>query len=125
MILLFQDKLKNSNAYELARYVVKMTGIVELISKEKALEAQGRLENINELLDGIKSFVEEDSMDAFNTNIEDKSLMSYLQNVILLTDLDNEEEDARQVKLMSVHASKAWNFDLYLSWGSRRSFFPP
>ena len=124
MILLFQDKLKNSNAYELARYVVKMTGIVELISKEKTLEAQGRLENINELLDGIKSFVEEDSMDAFNTNIEDKSLMSYLQNVILLTDLDNEEEDARQVKLMSVHASKGLEFRSVFIVGLEEELFP-
>ena len=63
-------------------------------------------------------------MDAFNTNIEDKSLMSYLQNVILLTDLDNEEEDARQVKLMSVHASKGLEFRSVFIVGLEEELFP-
>jgi DNA helicase-2/ATP-dependent DNA helicase PcrA len=124
MIELFQAKMEQSSAYDLAKYVVKMTGVVQDIRKEKTIEAQNRVENVTELLDGIKAFVEDDEVDEFNTNIEDKSLASYLQNVVLLTDIDKDEEEVKRVKLMSVHSSKGLEFKSVFIVGLEENLFP-
>ncbi|MGH1334885.1 MAG: ATP-dependent helicase [Aureispira sp.] len=124
MIELFQSKMEQSSAYDLAKYVVKMTEIVKDIRKEKTIEAQNRVENVTELLDGIKGFVEDDEVDEFNTNIEDKSLASYLQNVVLLTDIDKDEEEVKRVKLMSVHSSKGLEFKSIFIVGLEENLFP-
>ena len=63
-------------------------------------------------------------MDEFSTNIEDKSLQSYLQNVVLLTDLDNNSEDTKRVKLMSVHSSKGLEFKSVFIVGLEENLFP-
>ena len=101
MINLFQQRLESTSAYEIATYVVKTTGIIQDLKKAKTIEAQNRIENVTELLDGIKSFVEEDEIDEFSINIEDRSILSYLQNVVLITDLDKDQDDLKCVKLMS------------------------
>lgn len=124
LIELFQKRMETESAYDLAKYVVKMTGILDDIGKEKTIEAQSRIENVNELLDGIKAFVEDDEIDEFNTNIEDKSLASYLQNVVLLTDIDKDEKDLKQVKLMSVHSSKGLEFKSIFIVGLEENLFP-
>jgi len=124
MIKIFQGRMEEHSAYDVARYVVKMTGVITDIKKEKTAEAQNRVENVTELLDGIKSFVEDDEVDEFQTNIEDKSLSSYLQNVVLLTDLDNDAEDTKRVKLMSVHSSKGLEFKSVFIVGLEENLFP-
>ena len=124
MINLFQQRVESSSAYELAKHVVKMTGIIQDIKKAKTIEAQNRVENVMELLDGIKSFVEEDEIDEFSTNIEDRSILSYLQNVVLITDIDKDQEDVKCVKLMSVHASKGLEFKSIMIVGLEENLFP-
>jgi DNA helicase-2/ATP-dependent DNA helicase PcrA len=124
LIEMFQQRMAEVSAYELAKYVVKMSGIIKDIQKEKTLEAQSRVENVTELLDGIKGFVEEDEVDEFNTNIEDKSLASYLQNVVLLTDIDKDEEEVKRVKLMSVHSSKGLEYKSIFIVGLEENLFP-
>ncbi len=124
MIKLFQKRIANSTAYELAKYIVKMTEIILDLKKPRTIEAQNRVENVTELLDGIKSFVEDDEVDEFSTNIEDKSLQSYLQNVVLLTDLDKDLEEETRVKLMSVHSSKGLEFKSVFIVGVEENLFP-
>ncbi|MCH2021630.1 MAG: UvrD-helicase domain-containing protein [Saprospiraceae bacterium] len=124
MINLFQQRVQDSSAYELATHVVKITGIIQDIKKAKTIEAQNRIENVTELLDGIKSFVEEDEIDEFSTNIEDRSILSYLQNVVLLTDIDKDQEDVKCVKLMSVHSSKGLEFKSIMIVGMEENLFP-
>ncbi|MFK7795978.1 MAG: ATP-dependent helicase [Aureispira sp.] len=124
MIEMFQQRMEQSSAYDLAKYVVKMTEVIKDIKKEKTKEAQNRVENVTELLDGIKAFVEDDEVDEFNTNIEDKSLASYLQNVVLLTDIDKDEEEVKRVKLMSVHSSKGLEFKSIFIVGLEENLFP-
>lgn len=124
MIEAFQQRMEQSSAYDLAKYVVKMTEVIKDIKKEKTKEAQNRVENVTELLDGIKAFVEDDEIDEFNTNIEDKSLASYLQNVVLLTDIDKDEEEVKRVKLMSVHSSKGLEFKSVFIVGLEENLFP-
>jgi DNA helicase-2/ATP-dependent DNA helicase PcrA len=124
MIELFQSRIEEMSAYELSKYVVKMTGILTDIRKEKTIEAQNRVENVTELLDGIKGFVEDDEVDEFQTNVEDKSLASYLQNVVLLTDLDKDAEEVKRVKLMSVHSSKGLEYPSIFIVGLEENLFP-
>lgn len=124
MIEMFQQRMETGSAYELARFVVKSVGILEDIRKEKTVEAQNRIENVTELLDGIKSFVEDDEIDEYSTNIEDKSLSSYLQNVVLLTDIDKDQEEVKRVKLMSVHSSKGLEFRSIFIVGLEENLFP-
>lgn len=124
MIKLFQQKVEALSAYDLAKFVVKNTGIIQEIRKAKGAEAQNRIENVTELLDGIKAFVEDDEIDEFNTNIEDKTLASYLQNVVLLTDIDKDQEEVRRVKLMSVHSSKGLEFKSVFIVGLEENLFP-
>ena len=124
LIELFQEQLLNRSAYELAFYVVKMIGLADDLKKDKQ-QGKERWDNVNELLDGIKAFVEDDEVNANSTNIADKSLTSYLQNVILLTDLDSsDEEQSNRVKLMSVHAAKGLEFKGVFVVGLEENLFP-
>jgi DNA helicase-2/ATP-dependent DNA helicase PcrA len=84
----------------------------------------GRLENLNALLDGISTFVEEGSNIDPDTASPDTSLAAYLQNIALLTDLDNESESPDFVTLMSVHAAKGLEFKSVFIVGMEEKLFP-
>jgi DNA helicase-2/ATP-dependent DNA helicase PcrA len=114
----------SEDAYEVARKTAKMSGILDDLAKDKSPEGQGRIENIQELLDGIKSFVEEDTVGEFQTDIQDKTLSSYLQNIALVTDADKDEDDNDRIKLMSVHAAKGLEFKTVFITGMEENIFP-
>lgn len=124
MIHVFQRWAQEFDAYEVARRVVKSTEIIEDLNKEKTPEAQGRVENVQELLDGIKTFTEEDNAEFIVTEIQDKSLSSYLQNIALVTDADKDQNDQDTVKLMSVHAAKGLEFKAVFVTGMEENLFP-
>ncbi len=124
LIEAFQRWLLSDDAYEMAKKVVKMTGILEDLEKDKTPEGQGRIENLQELLDGIKSFVEEDTVGEIDSDIQDKSLSSYLQNIALVTDADKNEDDNDRVKLMSVHSAKGLEFKSVFITGMEENLFP-
>lgn len=124
MIEMFRLRLLQDNAYELATYVIKMSGILDDLKSEKTAEAQERVENLMELLDGIKTFVENDEI-TINTSVGDKTLTSYLQNVILLTDIEDDDENGtNRVKLMSVHSAKGLEFKSVFVVGLEENLFP-
>ncbi len=124
LIEAFQRWAGNDDAYELAKRIVKMAAIMEDLEKDKTPEGQGRIENVQELLDGIKSFVEEDTLEEFQTEVLDKSLSSYLQNIALVTDNDKETDDNDRVKLMSVHSAKGLEFKAVIITGMEENLFP-
>jgi DNA helicase-2/ATP-dependent DNA helicase PcrA len=124
LIEAFQRWAKDDDAHELAKRVVRMSGIMDDLEKDKTPEGQSRKENIQELLDGIKSFVEEDTVGEFQTEITDKSLSSYLQNIALVTDADKEQDDTDRVKLMSVHSAKGLEFNTVFITGMEENLFP-
>ena len=124
LIETFQRWLTSDDANVLATRVARMAGIFDDLKKDKTAEGQSRVENVQELLDGIKSFVEEDEADGFQTNVEDKSLMSYLQNIALVTDLDTDESNTDRVKLMSVHSAKGLEFPAVFITGMEENLFP-
>jgi DNA helicase II / ATP-dependent DNA helicase PcrA len=125
LIETFRLELVNKNAYELAQYIVKHTGILDELKAEKTSEAQERVDNVQELLDAIKSFVDNDEIMENETSISDKNLSTYLQNAILQTDTDKNDPNANdKVKLMSVHAAKGLEFPAVFVVGMEENLFP-
>ncbi|MCB9287471.1 MAG: UvrD-helicase domain-containing protein [Lewinellaceae bacterium] len=123
MVKSFIRRVESDNAYELAAYIAKRSGILDDLKNDTTVEGMNRLENVNALLDGIKSFVEEDTVIDTET-IPDKSLASYLQNIALLTDLDDNSEPGDHVTLMSVHAAKGLEFKSVFVVGLEEKLFP-
>lgn len=124
LIETFQRWLQTEDAYEMAKKAAKLSGILDDLAKDKTPEGQGRIENVQELLDGIKSFVEEDTVGELQTEVQDKTLSSYLQNIALVTDSDKDEDDNDRVKLMSVHAAKGLEFKAVFITGMEENLFP-
>ncbi|NND08530.1 MAG: UvrD-helicase domain-containing protein [Saprospiraceae bacterium] len=119
----FQKKILDLNAYEAATMIAHQSGISELLKKDNSIEGLSRLENLTALLDGIKEFIEEDDVDA-GAVTEDKSLASYLQNIALVTDLDENTDQRDYVTLMSVHSAKGLEFDTIFVAGMEEKIFP-
>jgi DNA helicase-2/ATP-dependent DNA helicase PcrA len=123
MIKGFQKRTADENAYEIAQGLAKRSGMLDELKKDNTVEGMNRLENLNALLDGIKAFVEEDTVIDTET-VPDKSLATYLQNIALLTDADQNEEEGDYVTLMSVHAAKGLEFKSVFVVGLEEKLFP-
>lgn len=121
MILSFQTMLEKQNAYDVAFAVGKHTRLVQELYNDKSVEGLARYENVQELLNSIKEFTETPDEDG---ELKDKSLGSYLQQITLLTDADNEDEDSDTVKLMTVHAAKGLEFPCVFVVGLEENLFP-
>ncbi len=121
MIKSFQTMLEKHNAYDVAFRIGKETGMVKELFKDKSTEGIARYENIQELLNSIKSFTETPTEDG---EITDKDLGSYLQQIALLTDADQEDEDSDVVSLMTIHAAKGLEFPNVFVVGIEEGLFP-
>jgi len=84
MIKSFATMLQTMNAYDLASHIAKHTGIMKELYTDKTVEGISRYENIQELLNGIKEFSESDEI-AEGETVSDRSLGTYLQDIMLLT----------------------------------------
>ncbi|MEO6187926.1 MAG: UvrD-helicase domain-containing protein [Ginsengibacter sp.] len=120
-IKMFQSELQKKNAYDLAILVGKHTGIVKELFNDKSNEGLARYENIQELLNSIKEFTETPTEDG---ELLDKSLGSYLQQITLLTDADENKGESDVVKLMTIHAAKGLEFPLVFVGGLEETLFP-
>ena len=85
LIQSFQTMLDKKNAYDIAFHIAKTTKILAELNADKSIEGFSRYENILELLNGIKEFVEEDTVQDGEEFSNDRSLGAYLQNIALLT----------------------------------------
>ena len=123
LINAFISREKKANAYEIAIYIVKQSGLLDVLKQDTSLEGLGRLENVNALMDAISEFVENDEIvDEIVT--PDKSLSTYLQNIALVTDADNSDPNADVVTLMSVHSAKGLEFKSVIVGGLEEDLFP-
>ncbi|WP_027410402.1 DNA helicase PcrA [Anoxybacteroides tepidamans] len=104
---------------ELVEDVLEKSGYREMLRAEKTLEAQSRLENIDEFLSVTKHFE--------NVN-EDKSLIAFLTDLALVADIDqlNNEEDkgSDAVVLMTLHSAKGLEFPVVFLIGMEEGIFP-
>ncbi|MFT4093138.1 MAG: 3'-5' exonuclease [Niabella sp.] len=122
MIRSFSSMLQKHNAYEVAFHVGKQTNLVKELFNDKSTEGLQRYENIQELLNSIKEWVE--SPDNEEGEVMDKSLGAYLQQITLLTDADDKDPDADTVKLMTIHAAKGLEFSCVFAAGLEEMLFP-
>lgn len=122
MIKSFSSMLEKQNAYDVAFHVGKQTGLVKELFNDKSTEGLQRYENIQELLNSIKEWVE--SPDNEEGELIDKSLGAYLQQITLLTDADEKDPDADTVKLMTIHAAKGLEFSCVFAAGLEEMLFP-
>ncbi|MEO7048052.1 MAG: 3'-5' exonuclease, partial [Ferruginibacter sp.] len=123
-VKMFQSELQKKNAYDLSVIVGKSTGIVKELFNDKTTEGLARYENVQELLNSIKEFTET-PMNEEDGEVGDKSLGSYLQQIVLLTDSDNEDKENQDVvKLMTIHAAKGLEFPVVFVGGLEETLFP-
>ncbi len=119
MIRSFQIESQTKNALEVAELVLRQTRMVKDIESEGTPEAISRVENVQELLNGIKDFIEEQ-----NQKEEDASLAFFLEDVALATDFDNEKDDIPRVSLMTIHLAKGLEFPYVYIVGLEENLFP-
>lgn len=122
-IKMFQSELNKKNAYDLAVIVGKSSGIVKELFTDKTTEGLARYENVQELLNSIKEFIET-PMNEEDGEVGDKGLGAYLQQIVLLTDADDEKDNPDVVKLMTIHAAKGLEFPVVFVGGLEETLFP-
>ncbi|WP_027136533.1 ATP-dependent helicase [Gaetbulibacter saemankumensis] len=120
MIESFQVMNQNADVFELADHVTKSTGLIREFNKDGTPEGVTRMENIEELLNGMKDFVEGQKEVADTTG----SLAEFLEDVALASDLDSDEEDADHVALMTIHLAKGLEFPYVYIVGLEEDLFP-
>ncbi|GAA0328968.1 DNA helicase PcrA [Bacillus carboniphilus] len=104
---------------ELAEEVIEKTGYEEMLKKEGTLEAQSRMENIEEFISVTKTFEERSE--------EDKSLVAFLTDLALVADIDRLDEDETNqgaVTLMTLHSAKGLEFPVVFLIGMEEGVFP-
>lgn len=130
MIKSFAAQSVKMNAYDLAAHIGKTTKLIAELYNDKTVEGLARYENIQELLNSIKEFVEDDEVIQDVTVPEgeimpnDKSLGTFLQTVTLLTGDEKKSENEDAVKLMTVHAAKGLEFAVVYVVGLEENLFP-
>src|SRR5690625_2278971 len=120
MIKSFQIHAKKENAFTIAAMIAKKTGMLQEMKKDRTPEGIMRIENLEELLNGIRDFVEgqEDVADATG------SLSEFLEDVALMTDMDKETPDEDRVSLMTIHLAKGLEFPYVYIVGLEENLFP-
>jgi DNA helicase-2/ATP-dependent DNA helicase PcrA len=121
MIHNFSKMNDKMSAYDLASNIAQSTGILKENFSDKTPEGIARYDNIQELLNGIKEFCE-DKPEGDTTL---RTLDLYMQDIALLTDVDNEKDDDRdKVSLMTIHAAKGLEFPYVYLVGLEENLFP-
>ena len=120
MIKAFQIMSEQVDAFVLTEAVIKKTGLVLDLKKDATPEGISRIENVEELLNGIRDFVEGQEEIADATG----SLTEFLEDVALATDMDADKGDPDHVSLMTVHMSKGLEFPILFIVGMEEDLFP-
>ena len=120
MIVSFTESSRNNDAYEVARQIIINSGIKDDIYGSDDVEDVSRQENLEELLSSIQDFVATHREEGNAT-----SLIDYLQEVSLITDLDsNKDADVPKVHLMTIHSAKGLEFPVVFIAGVEENIFP-
>ena len=110
---------EGKDAYEISSHIAKTSGILRELYEDKTVEGLSRYENVQELLNGIKEFVDSDET-------EDKTLSAFLQSVSLLTNADEPDDnnDHDRVTMMTIHSAKGLEFRNVFIVGLEEDLFP-
>ena len=114
--------------YDFGLEVASRTGILAQYRQENTPEAQSAIDNIEELLNTMQLFKEQREAEIRNGEREESeqpTVEEWMQNIMLLTDMDNEEEgDDDKVTLMTVHSSKGLEYKYVYILGCEENLFP-
>jgi DNA helicase II / ATP-dependent DNA helicase PcrA len=121
MIKKFRSQLGILSAYDIAELILKDSGYLNMLKLSDELEAPVRMENVEELLNGIKNFT--DAAEVENPEAV-PSLGDFLLDVSLLTDLDDDGTNEERVSLMTAHAAKGLEFPYVYITGLEENLFP-
>lgn len=116
----YQVMNKTANAFDLAEHITKTSGLIREFNKDGTPEGITRLENVQELLNGIKDFVD-GQMELADAG---DSLAEFLEDVALATDLDGDKGDPDHVALMTIHLAKGLEFNHVFIVGLEEDLFP-
>ena len=121
MIESFQVMNQTANAFDLTEHVCRVTGLIQEYKKDGTPEGIVRMENVEELLNGIKDFVEGQQELADSSG----ALAEFLEDVALATDLDNDKgNESDKVALMTIHLAKGLEFPYVYIVGLEEDLFP-
>ena len=120
MIEGFKTMIKNYDAFELVNQITKRIGIVKFYENEGTAEGINRIQNIEELLNGVKNFIDEK-----NKLNEEVLLANFLEEVAMATDFEIQDGlEIDSVSLMTVHLSKGLEFPFVYIIGMEENLFP-
>ncbi|WP_040757532.1 ATP-dependent helicase [Winogradskyella psychrotolerans] len=116
----YQVMNQTANAFDLAEHVTKTSGLIRELNKDATPEGVVKMDNVQELLNGIKDFVEGqlELADAGD------SLAEFLEDIALATDLDGDKGDPDHVALMTIHLAKGLEFGHVFIVGLEEDLFP-
>ena len=120
LIDVFKIQNQKLNAFDLTKEVIEKVKIIDELKKDDSPEGISRVENVQELLNGIRDFIE-DQKELVDSN--DK-LSEFLSTVSLSTDFDIQNEDQDKVSLMTLHLSKGLEFKHVFIVGLEEDLFP-
>jgi DNA helicase II / ATP-dependent DNA helicase PcrA len=119
----FTTLVDTTDAYELAMRVVRGTGILEEFRFDRTPEGLSKFENIEQLVNGIKEFVDQGNQES--EEVVMNGLEFFIQDVSLMTDQDTEKpEDRNKVSLMTIHSAKGLEFGYVFIAGVEEELFP-
>ena len=114
----FGIEIQNRDAYEAASEIAKSSGLLKELYEDKTVEGLSRYENVQELLNAIKEYVDDPEK-------ADKGLGAFLQDVSLITGQDEDKDkDPEKVTLMTIHMAKGLEFSFVYIVGLEEDLFP-
>ena len=114
-----QDSLENKTLDEFASDVMEITGYKAMLEADAAKgheDAADRLQNLGQLVNNVKNYCDQQG--------EEASLEGYLEDIALISDIDNYNESADQVVLMTIHSAKGLEFPYVFLIGMEEGVFP-
>ncbi|EGP4801585.1 DNA helicase PcrA [Enterococcus faecium] len=110
---------------ELTKEVLDRSGYLEDLKIQNTLEAQARIENLEEFLTVTQEFDKQfEQQNEEDADASEEKLTVFLNDLALVSDIDNLEEDASQVTLMTLHAAKGLEFPVVFLIGLEEGVFP-
>jgi len=120
LIEVFKIENEKLNAFDLTKELINKVKIIDELKKDESPEGISRVENVQELLNGIRDFIE-DQKEIVDSN---DRLSEFLSNVSLSTDFDIEHESEDYISLMTLHLSKGLEFKHVFIVGLEEDLFP-
>lgn len=117
----YQILARKEGAHGVAQQVAKTTGLLHQLHEDKSPEGVSRYENVQELLNSIKEF-EENQRELDQGEV---SLAHFMEDVALMTDQDQDDpSDREKVALMTIHLAKGLEFPYVFIVGLEENLFP-